>query len=219
MGIVDEVAYETYASNPKTEILTVPSASGGFKFMFDESGPCQIHMPSWLAKTGYRNPEGPETCFQTAHNTELQCFPWLMAHPDNMNDFNDLMTGQRMNRTEWFDFSDVNSILFDGLNSKDEHSTLLVDMGGGRGHDLEAFRKRFPDAKGELVLQDLPPVIDDIKELDSSIVRMKHDFFTEQPIKGSYLSWTEDALLERYADAKDRSPSVLPTINPTRPLR
>jgi hypothetical protein len=62
---------------------------------------------------------------------------------------------------------------------------LLVDIGGGRGHDLEAFGKKFPNAKGKLVLQDLPP-IDDISELDQSIMRMKYDFFTEQPIKGTW---------------------------------
>jgi hypothetical protein len=34
-------------------------------------------------------------------------------------------------------------------------------------------------------VQDLPLVIDGIKQLDSSIERMKHDFHTEQPLKGT----------------------------------
>lgn len=152
--------------------------------MYDEAATSVIHMPSFLAKHSFVNPQGPETCFQSALNTELQLFPYLMANPDHMSNFNDLMMGQRMNRTEWFEFSDVHSVLLDG-SKVDEEATLLIDIGGGRGHDLEAFKKKFPDAKGKLVLQDLPPVIDDITELDSSIVRMKHDFFTEQPIKGT----------------------------------
>lgn len=186
MRIVDEVDHETYASNSTTQILTVPSVGGGFKFMYDEAATSVIHMPSFLAKHNYINPEGPATCFQSALNTELQLFPYLMSRPDHMSNFNDLMTGQRMNRTEWFEFSDVNKVLFDGYHADDDDATLLIDIGGGRGHDLEAFRKKFPDAKGKLVLQDLPPVIDDITELDPSIVCMKHDFFTEQPIKGMY---------------------------------
>ncbi|KAF8848056.1 sterigmatocystin 8-O-methyltransferase [Acephala macrosclerotiorum] len=209
MRIVDEVAYETYASNPTTQILTVPSVGGGFKFMCDEAATSLVHLPSWLTKTGYKNPEGPETCFQSAFNTELQCFPWLMEHPDHMSNFNNLMTGQRMNRTEWFDFADVDSILFDGLDSKDDHSTLLIDIGGGRGHDLEAFRKKFPDVKQRLVLQDLPPVINDIKELDSSIVRMKHDFFTEQPIKGARAYYLRSCF-HNYSD--DRCRAILKHI-------
>ncbi len=124
--------------------------------------------------------------FQSAFNTELQMFPWLMEHPLQMSNFNDLMMGQRMNRIEWFNFADVESILFGGYQSEDENATLLVDVGGGRGHDLEAFRNRFPDEKGKLILQDLPPVIGDIKELHEDIVRLEHDFFTPQPIRGPF---------------------------------
>lgn len=87
---------------------------------------------------------------------------------------------------EWFNFADVDSILFDDYSPTDD-STLLVDIGGGRGHDLEAFRNRFPDARGKLVVQDLPPVIDDIKDLRVNIERQKYDFFTEQPVVGRLL--------------------------------
>lgn len=34
------------------------------------------------------------------------------------------------------------------------------------------------------MLQDLPPIIDDIKELHPDIVKVKYDFSTSQPIKG-----------------------------------
>jgi len=61
---------------------------------------------------------------------------------------------------------------------------LLVDVAGGRGHDIQAFKKAFPNKKGRLVLEDLPAVIDDISELDEGIERVKYDFFTPQPIKG-----------------------------------
>ncbi|KUJ15863.1 S-adenosyl-L-methionine-dependent methyltransferase [Mollisia scopiformis] len=203
MKMVDEVDYETYASNPTTQILTVPSVGGGFKFMFDEAAVSVVHVPAFLSKTGYKNPEGPETCFQSAFNTDLQLFPYLMANPERMGHLNDLMTGQRMNRTEWFDFSDVDSILFDGMDTKDSDATLLIDIGGGRGHDLEAFRNKFPNAKGKLVLQDLPPVIADIEALDSSIVRMEHNFFTEQPIKGARAYYIRSCLHD-YNDADDR---------------
>lgn len=106
-----------------------------------------------------------------------------------MSNFNDLMTGQRMTRIEWFDFADVHSILFDKHTPNDTDSALLVDIGGGRGHDLEAFRKRFPRqvrGEGKLVVQDLPPVIADIedKDLHRDIVRQEYDFFTPQPVVG-----------------------------------
>ena len=63
------------------------------------------------------------------------------------------------------------------------YSALLVDVGGGRGHDILCFRNKFP-GRGRLVLEDLPAVIDDIKELDAGIERVKYDFFTPQIVKG-----------------------------------
>ena len=67
---------------------------------------------------------------------------------------------------------------------EDDTAVLIVDVAGGRGHDLEAFRRKFPHAQGRMILQDLPSVIDDIQDLDSQIERMAHDMFLPQPIKG-----------------------------------
>lgn len=104
-----------------------------------------------------------------------------MAHPEHMVNFNDLMIGQRLSRVEWYSFVPAGELLFNGYQGG---TPLMVDIGGNRGTDLEGFKSQYPNAKGELVVQDLPPVIDDITTLDESIVRMKHDFFTPQPVKG-----------------------------------
>ena len=73
---------------------------------------------------------------------------------------------------------------FDGEGEEDNEGALLVDIGGGHGYDIQNFGRRFPGAPGRLILQDLGAVIDDIKVLDEGVVRMKYDFFTEQPVKG-----------------------------------
>jgi hypothetical protein len=49
---------------------------------------------------------------------------------------------------------------------------------------LMVCRTKYPDAPGRLILQDLPHVIDSIQELHPKVERMKHDFYTEQPVKG-----------------------------------
>lgn len=100
-----------------------------------------------------------------------------------MSNFNAFMAGSLETRKDWFDLFPVDEIILDGAQKDATDSTLLVDIGGGEGHDIEAFHKRFPDAEGSLVLQDLPETIDNIKTLDSSIVRQKHNFFEEQPVK------------------------------------
>ena len=95
------------------------------------------------------------------------------------------MTGQRHNRMDWFDAFPVEDILFQA-SQKSNDEILLIDIAGGRGHDLEAFRRRFPNASGKLILQEVPDVINDIQNLDESIVRMEYDFFTPQPVLGKW---------------------------------
>ena len=81
------------------------------------------------------------------------------------------------------------------LRVSSDQDTMLVDVGGGIGHDLIAFRKVHPSSSlpGKLVVQDIPAVIDTIdpSTLPSDIQAMKHDFFSPQPIRGAkayYLS-------------------------------
>jgi hypothetical protein len=121
---------------------------------------------------------------QSAFNTELQLFFWLMQHPQHMSDSNDLMEGQRINRIERYAFVDVENVLFKDQDTSDPNAALFVDVGGNRGQNVEPLRKLYPKAQGKIVLQDLPPVIADVKELDINIVRMGYDFFSPQPIIG-----------------------------------
>ena len=78
-------------------------------------------------------------------------------------------------------------LLVDG--DRDDDHDNVVDVAGGNGHDLQTFHERFKDQnyQGDLVLQEIPAVLNDIKEgeLDKVVKRMVHDFFAEQPIKGS----------------------------------
>lgn len=148
-------------------------------------------MPFYLEKTGFKHVDGAPGPFQDAHKTEDNMFPWLIKDPPMMGNFNALMSGQRADRKQWFDFFDVDDILLKGART-DPDATLLIDIAGGEGHDIAAFHSRYPDAPGRLVLQDLPPVIDSIQEgLDPKVERQKYDFFSPQPIKGVYFYHTD----------------------------
>ncbi|TGO13823.1 hypothetical protein BTUL_0063g00560 [Botrytis tulipae] len=64
-------------------------------------------------------------------------------------------------------------------------NTLLVDLGGGKGHDIMAFKEKFGRREkgvGRLVLQYQPHVL---KEIGEGIEKCGYDFFTEQPVKNS----------------------------------
>jgi hypothetical protein len=62
-------------------------------------------------------------------------------------------------REYWHDWYDVQDRLLFGFELSTS-PTLLVDIGGGKGHDLVAFDATFGKGEksydGQLVLQDLP---------------------------------------------------------------
>lgn len=74
----------------------------------------------------------------------------------------------------------VQEKLIDGF----EGGVLMIDVGGGIGHDLEVFADKHPVPGAEYILQDVPEVVDaaDVKQ---PIRKMSHDFFKEQPVKGN----------------------------------
>ena len=67
--------------------------------------------------------------------------------------------------------------------AEEDDAVLMVDVGGGRGHDLLELAKRKGPEHGRLILQDLPEVIADAPELEL-VESMGYDFFTPQPVKG-----------------------------------
>ena len=68
--------------------------------------------------------------------------------------------------------------------------TLIVDMGGGNGHEALEFRRRFPKSTypGRVIVQDLPATFGhvDVSALKKAGVEvMQHNFFTPQPVIGA----------------------------------
>lgn len=139
-----------------------------------------VRLPEFLRETNYKNPDkAKDGVWQLAKGTDLHYFDWLKTDPAQALAFNTVMTVQRMDTGDpWFDFYPVEEKF--GKRA-DSQTPLLVDIGGGIGHDLAAFHNKFPSLEGRLILEELPEVIDAIKDLDSSIERVKHDFFAPQP--------------------------------------
>ncbi|KAL7952231.1 sterigmatocystin 8-O-methyltransferase precursor [Trichoderma compactum] len=140
-------------------------------------------LPEYFAEKGWKSPHdvynGP---FQFAIRTKDNYFEFLGSKPYYQKAFNTVMTiSHRRKGRNWFTFFPVEEKL--GGVSSDQ--ALLVDVGGSQGGDITAFQKACPNLSGKLILQDLPVVIDDIKELPAGIEAQGYDFFKEQPIKGA----------------------------------
>ncbi|KAK2017329.1 S-adenosyl-L-methionine-dependent methyltransferase, partial [Colletotrichum eremochloae] len=63
---------------------------------------------------------------------------------------------------------------------------LVVDVGGGRDHNLKKFPLRCPRvAARDLMLLDLPECLKEIRP-DPTFTAQPYDFFTQQPMRGAW---------------------------------
>lgn len=106
------------------------------------------------------------------------------------------MQGSRLSRPFWGDWFPVQDRLLKELQQQEgnegAHGILMVDVGGGLGHDLVSFKQRFPDAvigtDAKLLLQDQKHVIEEVERsggLGEGIRCEVYDFFKPQPIIGA----------------------------------
>ena len=89
-------------------------------------------------------------------------------------------------------FYPVQTHLIDGARMEKD-VVFLVNIGGGKGHDLQELHRKHPTLPGRLVLQETKGVIEKAREecgLDGNIDLAEHDFFTKQPILGTFINET-----------------------------
>ena len=94
------------------------------------------------------------------------------------------MTAQRDGRAYWLDFFPFEQHITQCCEGTgDESAVMLVDVGGARGHEIQAIKSRYAHLPGKFVLQDLPDTVAQALDVPG-LVGMAHDFFTEQTVKG-----------------------------------
>lgn len=173
---------------PLSNGLAADSYQKSIDFCYDVARPSFNGFPDFFQSTDYKLPtslcKGP---FQTAHATELPFFSWLVATPPHLDEFDAFMSAYRAGKANWFDggYYPVAERLVEGFNAGDSE-VLLVDVGGGRGHDVQLFATHHVSHPGTIVLQDREPVIATIPDQEQLPFTCEaHDFFTPQPIKAA----------------------------------
>lgn len=95
--------------------------------------------------------------------------------------FNDAMKVYASHKTPWVNIFPTEMIVQDAK----EDGILLVDIGGGIGHDVERFRLKHPNlSHGSLVLQDLAAVTAN-SIVQAPAIAQPHDMFTPQPVEAA----------------------------------
>ncbi|PYH40700.1 putative O-methyltransferase [Aspergillus saccharolyticus JOP 1030-1] len=152
--------------------------------LFVDIAPAILKTPKILRETNYQNPETP--CagpIQHTYGTPLATFDWLAENKPIQQRFHAYVEAVRAGQPYWVDWFPVQErILHDCCCGPDD--PLIVDLAAGRGGDMWAFKRKFPDATGRVIIQDLPAVFQDVYGQDLGLERIEHDIFDPQPIIG-----------------------------------
>ncbi|KAK4107680.1 S-adenosyl-L-methionine-dependent methyltransferase [Canariomyces notabilis] len=193
--LVTEVGPDTYARTAWARALAEDGSFAGMYggFYHELNNPMFRTLPYYLKSTGFRNPTDVNDCnFQFWRGQGANMFQYVGTNPLLTSDFNDAMEcHSKYNLTPWVDIYPTETILaaagerHSGNADGSTRPPLVVDIGGGKGHDLRKFLARHPDLPaGSLVLEDLPDILKSAEadlESTAAITVQPHDFFTPQP--------------------------------------
>lgn len=173
-------------------------------------------MLAYFHKHGFRSPSvGEQGLWQVAYGCDQSLFQWLKDKPREKEAFHLAMTAFRPETArQWFEQYREKLLTSD-------RRLLLVDVGGGMGHDARSLLAYHPWMKGRVCVLDLPDVVHDATTHDG-IGFVGHDFFNTYPAevrgaKAYYLrmilhDWPEHqarAILEKVRRAMSKDSVLL----------
>lgn len=144
--------------------------------------PAFVHCPAYFAANGYREPANQET---GPYAEVFNCTYWqrINTTPKLKNDLDTYMSAHKKGGSSLVDLLPYSELVA-GYNSA--FPVLLVDIGGGVGHQCKELRSRYPSLPGDIVVQDLQCV----QDVGLAGVRgMAYNFFDPQPIRGKILAF------------------------------
>lgn len=187
---------DTYQANDVSEMLSNSDNCAGIRQVANRYIPIFAKAPKWLKEHNYQCPsDATDAVFQTALGKKGQTmWDWFQEPPNQemSDDFNRQMRFTVQGRKSWLDVRPPDDL----VKAWDGESPLIVDVGGGIGQDVAAFKRKFPDVQGKIVLQDLPSAIEQARKNADlpGIELLAHDAFKEQPVKGSKIYFMGNVL-------------------------
>ena len=184
-GVGVEVGMDEYAPNALCQVFQ-PLALGSLACVFVD------FMRAWGALPDYIKTHSPHDlydlkkspfAFMTGHEGKTY-YDVVDMDPQQRNLWN--LTLQNMEKN----FPIVDMFPFPSMRQqveKEPERPFIVDVGGGRGQALLAIKEDCGGTfGGNLILQDLPIVIDSLNEEElPDIEPMTYDIFTPQPVKST----------------------------------
>jgi hypothetical protein len=183
MQTVREVGVDLFAHTSFSRELAKDPINSGFSFVKDHFDEGSAGAPAWLAERRWQGPSDPrDTAISRAWQAQgMTFFEYLGKYPEIGRKFGAMMSVEAAGKPMWADYGAYP--VRERLGGANDDEVLVVDIGGGAGHDLLAFQAKYPDLKGRLVLQDVQYVVDQVPDKLNGIETMVHDFNKPQPIE------------------------------------
>ncbi|KAJ6021914.1 O-methyltransferase B [Penicillium herquei] len=180
---VQEVDKDLFTSSNISKTFSQPGFQAAIGHLFNNAGPSIQEFPAFMKENNYPDiQDNVKTPFQKSMNTDLPAFMWLQGHPENRDFFNLHM---KCNRAGMPTFLDVFPVLEKATELNPERA-LFVDIGGGIGQQAIAFKEKYPELEGRVIVQDITLATADAIQ-HPGVEAMPYDFFSPQPIKGRYV--------------------------------
>jgi hypothetical protein len=196
-SVLDETGPGQFAANSVTKTLASELGVAGVYHYLKTASPTYAVLPSFLKKTGYKNPsDETHAPFQDAFHTDLTPYGWFASHPENLRYFNDLMALRRGSNESWLTVYPVEEVTKGWSADK----AVYVNIGGSIGHQCAQFKETYPQVPGRVILQDLAHSIAQALPTPG-VDNMVHNFWDPQPVLGAKLYYMR-AVLHNHPDHK-----------------
>ncbi|KAI0836395.1 putative sterigmatocystin 8-O-methyltransferase precursor [Hypoxylon sp. FL0890] len=188
-------AYNRVANNV-TKAMTSLGAHVAPPFFLRTVVPIYNILPQFLRESEYADITDPNHLpWHLAHNTEEDFWMWVQKNPLQLEHFLSWMQCYRSGLPTFIDVVNIKQEIAPGVT---DSTLLFVDIGGARGHNCIALKRKYPRLPGRVVLQDLPDVIQRVKTSPlpdfEGIEAEPYDFFTPQPLKGARVYYLSSVL-------------------------
>ncbi|KAK1700490.1 S-adenosyl-L-methionine-dependent methyltransferase [Colletotrichum godetiae] len=182
-GLMEQIPVEKFQPNHFCMELAKPDFNTLTNFYYVTGHGAFGTLPDYLAETAYKDPSDATNTIlrkSTGHSGDL--WSYLSENPKIGEMFNIVQKASTNKEPPWMDMYPHRNL----VDGSDPSLPLLVDIGGGIGHDLLRFYKAYPNEGSRLYLEDLQSVISDAEEkalLPDTVKKVEYSFFEPQPVK------------------------------------
>ncbi|KAL0929583.1 O-methyltransferase [Colletotrichum truncatum] len=201
-GVLEEDGPDRVAHTVNSRIFLPDNPYGNLNQVVLEYGLSNCHAVQYFDKNGRKEPDGVGPSPFTFTNGLLDSNIWNIYEDQTKADiFMRAMTAldrfAPITGTGLYSFAWIAN----ASTTEDSKRPLLVDVGGGRGHAVEAICRSTGLSLERCVLQDKEPVISKLKgsERLSGLQLMSIDMHKEQPVKGALVYYIRHCLHD-YSD-------------------